>query len=161
MKDENAFNAHVKKEIDKMGSSIRAMKISDRFHIGWSDFLLFRGGVSVAVESKFFRELPARPGSNILGHAVTGQQRSFFKTMAHAGTPCWVIIGYDAERRIAVVPFSEVPENGNWSRAAFEGICKTGNSYGFGEIPAMVNFILDDATDLVLRQHAVEEARCT
>jgi hypothetical protein len=60
------------------------------------------------------------------------------KTMVEAHVPCWVIVGIGTERKIVVVPFSEVPPTGNWTAAEFLALRKVLAVHPYDEIPKMI-----------------------
>lgn len=139
MKTENEFNAFVTKQIQKLGSSYKAIKASDRFHIGISDWLIYHDGKAVAVESKFIKKIPK--SGKLLGHTITGPQITFLKTMELAGTQGFVIIGVGDRSQIAVIPTELLPKEGNYNVKEFH----TDYWYYFSEIESMLNFMFSGA----------------
>jgi len=137
MKTENEFNAFVTKQIQKLGSAYKAIKASDRFHIGISDWLIYHDGKAIAVESKFIKKKPK--SGKLLGHTITGPQITFLKTMELAGTRGFVIIGIDEICQIAVIPSDKIPKDGNYNVKEFH----TDYWYYFSEIESMLNFMFN------------------
>lgn len=139
MKTENEFNAFVTKQIQKLGSSYKAIKASDRFHIGISDWLIYHDGKAIAVESKFVKKIPK--SGKLLGHTITGPQITFLKTMELAGTRGFVIIGFGELGQIAVIPTEEIPKEGNYNVKDLS----TEHWYYFNEIEGMLSFMFSGA----------------
>lgn len=144
MNNENEFNAWLTKDIKKLGSSIKAVKFSDRFRPGVSDWLIFHNGITIAVESKAIKSLPKR--GNALKHPVTGPQMTFFESMRLAGICGFVIVAELDIRVITAIPYPHVPENGNFpvkeisSAEHFTKVCPTNPclKFKFTETRAML-----------------------
>jgi len=143
MATENDFNAKVTDAIRKMGTSYKAMKVSDRFKSGCADWLIFHCGLAVAVEAKYAQSLPKK--GKVLKHPVTGPQRTFLKTMGAANIPGWVILGLADYRKIVAVPLSLLPPDGNWTRAEIDELLLNPYCYSFGEVPEMVKMMFNHA----------------
>jgi len=110
MRGENEFNQFVTAQIKKMGTSYKAFKVSDRFHIGASDWMIFHNGSAVVVEAKHIDKIKDR--GTVLSYKLTGPQLTFMQSMALAGVPGWVFIGVRDGGHIITIPASIVPENG-------------------------------------------------
>ena len=68
MRNENAFNAWLSKELRSLHSKgFHHAKISDKFTAGVSDFLIWGLGKSVVIESKYVKEFP-KDTSDLLEH---------------------------------------------------------------------------------------------
>lgn len=125
MKNENEFNAYLTKEIRKLGSDYKAVKMCDRFKVGVPDWLIFYKGKPVAVEAKFVKNLPKTKAGKVLGHPVTGAQITFLKGMALAGVSGKIIIASLEESLVRVVPLEILPENGNFTLEEFKNLTET------------------------------------
>jgi len=112
MNTENDFNGYITKEIRKLGTDYKAIKLSDKFKIGLPDWIMFYRGQAVAVESKFVRRLPKR--GKVLKHPVTGPQISYLSSLSMAGVTCKVIVGAAFDSHIYVLDFTELPVGGNF-----------------------------------------------
>jgi hypothetical protein len=110
MKGENEFNQFVTSQIKKMGTSYKAFKVSDRFHIGASDWIIFHNGNAVVVEAKYIDKIKDRGA--VLNYKITGPQLTFMRSMSLAGVTGWVFIGVREGGKIITLPASIVPENG-------------------------------------------------
>jgi len=125
LRTENEFNARLTRDIRKLGTTYKAIKMSDRFKIGVPDWLMFYEGRAVAVEAKFIQKIPAR--RKVLSHPVTGPQISYMKSLTLAGVPCKVIIGAAFDDLVRVVDLEDLPEDGNFSVEQFALITETGS----------------------------------
>lgn len=123
MRTENEFNARLTKDIRKLGTTYKAIKMSDRFKIGVPDWLMFYEGRAVAVEAKFVQKIP--PKRKVLSHPVTGPQISYMKSLSLAGVPCKVIIGASFDDLVRIVSLEDLPEDGNFSSEQFALITET------------------------------------
>ena len=139
MKNENEFNAYLSKEFRKLGPGLKALKTSDKFHIGVSDFLMWYKGRSVAMEVKFIKNFTGRMG-RLLTHPFTGPQMTFFKTHDMAGSMGWGLIGCQEERIMVPIQVSFIPPSGNWETQDFVQNCK-GPVYDFNEIECLVHHL--------------------
>lgn len=112
MKNENAFNAFLSSEMKKLGTSFKSLKLSERYHIGIADFIVFGcDGKSSAIECKFVSKIKSK--GSLLNHPVSGAQMSFLKGMSLAGVNSWVLIGVEPLKMMALIPSSMFPESGN------------------------------------------------
>lgn len=111
MKNENEFNRHLKSGFQKVGTSIKAIKVSDRFHIGASDWLVFVKGNCHAIEAKFVKKLQNR--GKLLRHVVSGPQVTFMHSMELAGVKSWVLIGVGDLRKMFLLRWDYFYESGN------------------------------------------------
>ena len=145
MNNENEFNAWLTKDIRKLGTEIKAIKLSDRFRSGVSDWLIFHKGLTIAVESKAVKELPKR--GRALKHPVTGPQLSFFESMRLAGICGFVIVAELDIRAMTVIPYPSVPRSGNFTvedilhAAHFKNVCPSTPclKFNFTETRDMLN----------------------
>lgn len=137
MATENDFNGDFSSYVRRMGTSFKAVKISDKVKAGISDFLIFNGGRAVAVECKHIQELPEGRG-RALKHAVSGPQQTFLKGMALAGVPGFIVIACAGERSVTIIPGSEVPPSGNWTREEIFEARRVHGVYFYKDIPKMV-----------------------
>lgn len=126
MATENDFNAYLTTHIRRMGTRYKVLKIADKAKTGIADLLVFHDGRALAIECKHIKDLPAGR-RQALGHAVSGPQQTFLKSMELAGVPGFVLIACEADRTMTIVPSRFVPESGNWTR---EEILHARNTYG-------------------------------
>lgn len=112
MNNENDFNGYITKEVRKLGTDYKAIKLSDKFKIGLPDWIMFYRGQAVAVESKYVQRLPKR--GKVLKHPVTGPQISYMNSLSLAGVSCKVVIGTAFSGMIYVLDFTELPVGGNF-----------------------------------------------
>lgn len=143
MNTENEFNAYLTKEIRKLGTSYKAIKMSDRFKIGVPDWIMFHAGKSVAVEAKFARKLPQR--GKVLNHPVTGPQISYLKSLALAGVPGKVLIAASFDNLIRIVPLESLPEDGNFTTEEFNFITET-SAFKISEMDIFMRKIFEENT---------------
>lgn len=122
MRNENDFNAYLTKEIRKLGTDYKAIKLADKFRIGMPDWLMFYKGLAVGVEAKFIRGKPKKDTSKLLAHPVTAPQISYMKSLELAGVKCKVLIGSALDAKIRVISFPDLPETGNYSLGEFEAL---------------------------------------
>lgn len=106
MRDENEFNKTITEGIKRLGTSYRAIKASDRFHIGMPDWFIFHDGRTAAVEAKFVKE--EKQKGAVLSYKMTGAQYSFMQKMELAGVPGWLLLGVKDVRRMFLIPAVEV-----------------------------------------------------
>jgi hypothetical protein len=99
MKNENEFNAYLKKEFKKH-PLYKAVKISDRFKIGLPDWLVFYQGRAAVVECKFSPKWYDE--KNILNHTVSKPQITSLNGFATVRVPSLVLIGV-ADRKMMYV----------------------------------------------------------
>lgn len=112
MKTENAFNAFLSLEMKKLGTQFKSLKLSERYHIGIADFIVFGcDGKSAAIECKFVSKIKSR--GQLLNHPVSGAQLSFLKGMTLAGVNSWVLIGVEPLKMMALIPSESFPVSGN------------------------------------------------
>jgi hypothetical protein len=110
MKNENEFNAYLKKEFKKY-SQYKAVKISDRFKIGLPDWLIFCGGRAAAVECKF--AIDWYEDKNILKHTVSKPQITSLNGFAAVAVPSLVLIGVVGQRKMYVGRPEHLTPSGN------------------------------------------------
>lgn len=138
----------------RMGNKFKVQKVSDRFKVGVSDWLIFHEGLVIAIEAKYIQKVPATAGNRLLRHTVTGPQRTYLKTLAEAKVPSWVIVGIGGERKVVVVPFSKLPVAGNWTVEEFTAEREVLAVYPYGEIPLML-------TDMFAHAAGQYRGRCS
>ena len=135
MKNENDFNKFLSKELRKLGPSLFALKASDKFSAGVSDFLTWYNCHSTVIESKFVRDWPS-DRAKLLQHTFTGPQRTFMESVELAGCRGIGLVGIGSEKRFFVVDFSQIPEGGNWKTWDFKK--KRYSAYPFQCVPQFV-----------------------
>lgn len=138
MKTEHEFNAYLSKEFKKLKPAFYAQKMSDRFAVGVSDFLLFHSGRATVFETKFIRELPKRNGK-VLSHAFDGKQLTYFKSISNTGNSAFGVVGVGEEKTAYVVPFYNIPESGNWSATQFKAAAA--GLFFFSDVAGMAKFM--------------------
>jgi hypothetical protein len=125
-----------------MGSAYKAIKTSDRFHAGISDWLVFHKGKVAAIEAKFV-SVPSKRGK-LLKHPVSGPQQTFMKVMRECGVPGYALIGFGDTRRMVTIPIEDIPPSGNWTVDEFF-LKSTSSSFwwtfNFNEVPNMMHTI--------------------
>lgn len=140
MQGENKFNAYLSEKIRKMGTGYYAMKTSDRFSLGVSDFIIFYQGRAVTIESKFIKALPKREGL-VLSHAFSPTQVSFMDHIGLAGVSCYGLIGIDDLRTMVLVERKLIPATGNWKKPEFVDTMEKSATFKFNEVQALVEHI--------------------
>ena len=140
MKNENALNAYLGKELRKLSPRVHTIKISDKFTSGISDFLLYTEGTSIAVEVKFVPELPSYK-AQLLQHPFTGEQLTFLESIDLTNNRAFglVVIG----KMAYPVPACFIPETGNWMCSDFVGAFE---GYQLTEIPKMLGAMMEVKT---------------
>jgi hypothetical protein len=117
MKGENDFNRDLAKDLRGF-KGLHYVKVSDKFTIGISDFIIWMEGTSIALESKFVKDWP-KGHLPLLGHEFTGPQQTFLESVARTGNRAFGIVYVDCERKIFVIPWDHIPRNGNWTTEEF------------------------------------------
>lgn len=119
MKDENAFNRHLGSELVKFRPGVFYQKISDRFNIGISDFLIWSNGRTLALETKFTQKVEPTK-KKMLNRPFTGAQITFLENMALAGNTSYGYIAEGESKSGWMVPYQSIKEaGGNWSGEDF------------------------------------------
>lgn len=119
MKTEGEFNAWLSKKCKKMKPNTKYLKIADKFTVGISDFLIWRNGKTLAIESKFVKKMPTRGTSKILSHIFKGEQKTFLEDMELSGNTAYGVIGIHTEL-LVFIPHILIPESGNWTKEDFD-----------------------------------------
>jgi hypothetical protein len=118
MKTEHDFNAFLSKKLREMQPDVFHAKVSDKYHLGMSDFLIWHGGRTLALESKFIK---ARSKSGrLLTYAFKPTQITFLKQMSLAGSAAYGLVAIGDERSMFPVELSRIPPNGNWQANEFD-----------------------------------------
>ncbi len=138
MKTEHEFNAYLSKELKKLKPAVYAQKMSDRFAVGVSDFLLFHNGRATVFETKFVRELPKRNGK-VLSHAFDGKQLTYFKSISNTGNSAFGVVGVGEEKTAYVIPFYNIPESGNWTAPELKS--SAAGVFFFSDVAGMAKFM--------------------
>lgn len=124
MRNENAYNAYLSKELRKLHSEgLYHTKTSDRFTAGISDFLIWWKGKSIALEVKFIKEFTTK--GDLLAHPFTGAQLTFLESIHFSGNNAYGLVAVGSEKRMYAIPWSTIPINGNWINDEF----RTGYDY--------------------------------
>ena len=110
MKNENEFNAFLKKEFKKH-SEYKAIKVSDRFKIGLPDWLVFHEGRAAAVECKFAGEW--YDDKNILKHTVSRPQITCLNGFSAVAVPSLILVGIADKKKMYVGRPEHLTTSGN------------------------------------------------
>lgn len=120
MKTENDFNAELSKKLKKYSPEVHTIKISDKFTVGISDFLIMCMGKTLALETKFEKSFPQRQTSQVLSHPFSGAQLTFLESVALAGNMGYGMVAIEETQKMYVFPYAAIPVSGNFTRAEFE-----------------------------------------
>lgn len=145
MKTENDFNAYLTKEIRKLGTDYRAVKLCDRFKIGLADWLMFYKGKPVALEAKFVKTLPKTKAKKVLGHPITGPQISFLVGMELAGVRGFAIVASSSDSMMRLIPTHEIPPTGNFTLEEFLKLTET-RSCKISDINILMEMLFNEGT---------------
>jgi hypothetical protein len=115
MKDENEFNAKLSQRFSRLRPELMHVKVSDRFGIGLSDFILWHRGRSVVIESKFIRDLPALNG-NVLKRVFTPEQITFMTLIKNSDTKAYGLIGCHETKSMWLIDPLWLNSKGNLKR---------------------------------------------
>lgn len=140
MKDENAFNSHLSKELKRLERTgpdfTFYMKAADKFRSGVSDFLIWRKSLTIAVESKFTK---TAGNGLLLSHPFSGPQLTFLESIALSGNEAYGLIGIGEEKAMYLVPYKRIPKEGNWqSKDFFESRFY---SFSFGSVEPLLDHV--------------------
>lgn len=113
MKDENDFNARLSRELRKLHPKTYHTKTSDRFSVGISDFLIWRGGKTLAIEIKFCKCL-AEKNLVLLKHPFTGAQQTQLENHELVGNRAFGGVYINDSNQFVVIPRSLITQSGNW-----------------------------------------------
>jgi len=122
MKDENAFNASLSKRLkrlEKKPNFTLYIKPADKFREGISDFLIFRSGKTLALETKFVGDWPSDKAL-LLKHEFSGAQQTFLESMVLSGNLAFGLVAVDSEKKMFLIPQHGIPESGNWNTGYFK-----------------------------------------
>lgn len=140
MKNENEFNAFLKKEFKKH-PEYKAVKISDRFKIGLPDWLVFYQGRAAVVECKFASKW--YNDKNVLGHTVSKPQITSLKGFSAVAIPSLVLIGFADRKEMFIGRPEHLTPTGN----------VTGNiivnhffGFAFKEIDLLLKHLFEEGT---------------
>lgn len=122
MRDENAFNAKIAeklKRMEKPGPTFtHYLKAADRFRSGVSDFLIWRSGITLAMENKYIKGW-GNPGAALLNHTFDGAQQTFLESQELAGCKAFGLVG--VADGMYLIHRKQIPESGNWKTFEFQG----------------------------------------
>jgi len=139
MKNEDAFNAYLSKELKKLAPEFKVLKLCEKYHIGVSDFMLIRGGVACFFETKFLRDDPFKTAGQVLKHPFSGAQMTFLKSMRRAGAMSYGVVYHDYSDLIWVYEVCDLPERGNWFSHEFGW---QGHSFARKDILGLANHLM-------------------
>jgi hypothetical protein len=118
MKTENDFNAYLSKQFMRFYPEYQALKISDRFHTGWSDFIITGYDKACFLECKRSKQ-DGSEKANILERPFTPPQIAFLRN-SEISARAYGLVALEQSKKMILVPPKEIPENGNWKRQDFE-----------------------------------------
>ena len=142
---ENLFNAGLSKKIRVRGNHYKAMKFSDRFKIGVSDWIIFHEGLSVCLEAKAIQGLPDKPSTKVLKHTFEGPQLTFFKEMELANISAWGLVARLDLRKMLLIPAQKIPPSGNFTRLEFETLYRENPYFDFDDVQGMLDLLFESA----------------
>ena len=120
MKNENDLNAWLSRQFKRRTPALHYLKTSDKYGIGIPDFLLWRGGVGGAMESKFIRDWPKKTASSLLRHPFSGPQITRLAEFRGAGAPSFGLVGVGSEKSLYLIESQHIPKGGNWPTFMFK-----------------------------------------
>lgn len=109
MTTENDFNRKLSTYLKAYSKVVFTRKLSDKYQVGMSDFMIIHGGKTAFVESKWKKELKGP-----LAHPFSGAQVSFMKQAANAGALCFGLIGIQSEAKMVLIPSHGIDASGNY-----------------------------------------------
>lgn len=121
MKNENAFNAWLSKEIRCIHTKgYHHVKISDKFTAGVSDFLLWGHGKHSVLEVKYVSQFP-KEGCKLLKHPFEGAQITFMESIGLTGNRAHGLIaaGDKKDGLLYLMDWKDIPPSGNWEIVDF------------------------------------------
>jgi len=141
VKTENDFNKYVTKQVRLLGTSVSAVKFSDRFKAGVSDWMFFKAGMAAAVEAKFIKDLPGPKASLALKHPVSGPQITFLRKMTLCGVRSFVFLGIGSLKKIILIRQLEITDSGNFSPEWVREKLEVGPVFSFHDVEGIVDYI--------------------
>lgn len=143
MKDENAFNRYLGKELTKLScNNTFYTKVADKFRTGVSDFIIWSCETSLAMESKFIKTFPTDK-SKLLKHPFSGQQITYMESVDLTGNFGFGLVGVYDIKKMYTVHYKSIPEEGNWNTGIFkEGIGNHIKEWDFKDVELMLNNIM-------------------
>ena len=120
MKTENDFNAYLSKNLKRYSPDVHTVKISDKFTVGISDFMVFCSGKTLALETKFEKSFPQRKTSQVLSHPFSGAQLTFLESMFLTGNMGYGMVAIEETQKMYIFPFAAIPVSGNFTKEEFE-----------------------------------------
>jgi penicillin-binding protein-related factor A (putative recombinase) len=139
MKTEHDFNAHLSKKLRELQPHVFHVKVSDKYHIGLSDFLIWKSGVTLALEAKFVKKRP--PSGRMLNFAFKPAQITFLKQMEMAGNLPFGLVAIGEERTMFPIPLTNIPAGGNWDNdRAFREACFS--HFHFDDVTSMLEVLI-------------------
>lgn len=138
MKNEDAFNAYLSKEIGKLAPHTAKLKMAEKYHVGIPDFCLWQAGRSVVFECKFIAAAVIT-GGKILKHPFTGPQLTFLQTLLRARVPAFGVIGINGAGGMWLLPADVITAHGNWVTEEFGVTVKNLSWHPFHDVPGLVS----------------------
>jgi hypothetical protein len=100
MRTENEFNRKLGSLL-KMQKDLFYRKLSDKYQVGMSDFILIKKGKTVFIECKYKKDLKGP-----LKHPFSGPQLSFMKQASSGGAECYGLVWIDSLSSFYLLPES-------------------------------------------------------
>lgn len=122
MKNESAFNAYLSRQFNALTPALKYLKVSDRFSVGVSDFIIWSKGKSLGLECKYIDDYPKTEVALLFkNHKFTGPQITFLKEMVMAGCYGYGLIAVGCEKKMYLIPPDDLIQvqyikNGEWQR---------------------------------------------
>jgi penicillin-binding protein-related factor A (putative recombinase) len=98
MKNEAAFSRQLKKLANRI-PYLSFLKLSDKYKVGLSDYLVIFKGQASFIECKFKESL-----KGTIKYSFTPAQKAFFITQSQAGARCFGLIWVEEVRRMFLLP---------------------------------------------------------
>lgn len=149
MRDENALNSHIGKQLTKLQPrGLAYMKAADKFRSGVSDFLVWWQGNSFAIEVKFIKDWPSDK-AKLLTHQFKPEQITFLENIDLSENGAFGLVGVDSERLMYLIPLELIPRSGNWKTGEFRHMVKEDAVlvYRFNHVEDMVKDIIYRETE--------------
>jgi penicillin-binding protein-related factor A (putative recombinase) len=109
MTTENDFNRKLSSYLKTYSPLVFTRKLSDKYQVGMSDFMVIHGGETAFIESKWKKELKGP-----LAHPFSGAQISFMKQASGAGALCFGLIGIESMSKMLLLPSHGIQPSGNF-----------------------------------------------
>lgn len=105
--NETRFKSSLSSSLREFNPGIKVLSVSDRYHGGVSDLIIWYLGSSMAIELKYVDKIS---GVNLLSHPFTKLQYEFLKDIHDTGNSSIGIVG--TKREFFIIPYQETQLNG-------------------------------------------------